>query len=111
MRGLALNFASTHQTENPQGFSEVGENKQLLIAIVVKRIYSVLYLLIISFNFGLHDLAFPDNEHISVSTYKQFLKEIAKTLLDKAPRAQQIRAGQCLRGHAIDPGATGSPRR
>tara|TARA_R110002124_G_scaffold210794_1_gene377230 strand:- start:977 stop:1096 length:120 start_codon:yes stop_codon:yes gene_type:complete len=31
---LALNFASTHQTENPQGFSEVGENKQLLIAIV-----------------------------------------------------------------------------
>ncbi|PSG87308.1 hypothetical protein C7H52_11180 [Aurantibacter aestuarii] len=35
MRGLALNFASTHQTENPQGFSEVGENKQLLIANVV----------------------------------------------------------------------------
>ncbi|ARN77491.1 hypothetical protein BST97_05555 [Nonlabens spongiae] len=35
MRGLALNFASTHQTENPRGFSEVGENKQLLIAIVV----------------------------------------------------------------------------
>jgi len=35
LRGLALNFASTHQTENPLGFSEVGENKQLLIAIVV----------------------------------------------------------------------------
>ncbi|APY12140.1 hypothetical protein BWZ22_13300 [Seonamhaeicola sp. S2-3] len=34
MRGLARNFVSTHQTENPQGFSEVGENKQLLIAIV-----------------------------------------------------------------------------
>jgi len=34
LRGLALNFASTPQTENPQGFSEVGENKQLLIAIV-----------------------------------------------------------------------------
>jgi len=34
LRGLALNFASTHQAENPQGFSEVGENKQLLIAIV-----------------------------------------------------------------------------
>jgi len=34
LRGLAFNFASTHQTENPQGFSEVGENKQLLIAIV-----------------------------------------------------------------------------
>jgi len=36
LRGLALNFASTHQTENPPGFSEVGENKQLLIAIVVR---------------------------------------------------------------------------
>jgi hypothetical protein len=34
LRGLALNFASTHQAENPQEFSEVGENKQLLIAIV-----------------------------------------------------------------------------
>ncbi|GAA4799857.1 hypothetical protein GCM10023330_01590 [Litoribaculum gwangyangense] len=39
MRGLALNFASTHQTENPRGFSEVGENKQLLIAIVSKRYF------------------------------------------------------------------------
>jgi len=37
LRGLALNFASTHQAENPQGFSEVGENKQLLIGIVVRR--------------------------------------------------------------------------
>jgi hypothetical protein len=36
LRGLVLNFASTHQTENPRGFSEVGENKQLLIAIVGK---------------------------------------------------------------------------
>ena len=36
LRGLALNFASTHQTENPRGFSEVVENKQLLIAIVVR---------------------------------------------------------------------------
>lgn len=35
LRGLALNLASTHQTENPQGFSEVGETKQLIIAIVV----------------------------------------------------------------------------
>ncbi|QDO94653.1 hypothetical protein FNB79_12020 [Formosa sediminum] len=34
MRGLVLNLASTHQTENPRGFSEVVENKQLLIAIV-----------------------------------------------------------------------------
>ncbi|MAX71895.1 MAG: hypothetical protein CMC76_12495 [Flavobacteriaceae bacterium] len=39
MRGLAVNFASTHQTENPRGFSEVGENKQLLIAIVSIRFY------------------------------------------------------------------------
>ena len=37
LRELALNFASTHQTENPRGFSEVGENKQLFIAIVVMR--------------------------------------------------------------------------
>ena len=34
MRGLAQNFARTPQTENPHGFSEVGENKQLLIASV-----------------------------------------------------------------------------
>jgi len=31
---LALTFASTHQAENPRGFSEVGESEQLLIAIV-----------------------------------------------------------------------------
>jgi hypothetical protein len=29
-----LRQAGTHQTENPLGFSEVGENKQLLIANV-----------------------------------------------------------------------------
>ena len=28
---------STYQTENPRGFSIVGENKQLLIALVVMR--------------------------------------------------------------------------
>ena len=28
MSSLVLNFASAHQTENPLGFSEVGENKQ-----------------------------------------------------------------------------------
>jgi hypothetical protein len=37
LRGLAHNFASTYQAENPRGFSEAGENKQLLIAIVVQR--------------------------------------------------------------------------
>ena len=31
---LVLNLANTHRTENPCGFSEVGENKQLLIAII-----------------------------------------------------------------------------
>ena len=41
MRGLALNFASTHQTENPRGFSEVGENQQLIIAIVVLSLFSI----------------------------------------------------------------------
>ena len=41
LRGLALNFVSTHQAENSRGFSEVGENQQLLIAIVVERFYSV----------------------------------------------------------------------
>jgi len=35
LRVLAINFASTHQAENPRGFSEVGENQQLLIAIVL----------------------------------------------------------------------------
>ncbi|PRX57504.1 hypothetical protein CLV81_1509 [Flagellimonas meridianipacifica] len=44
---LAVNFISTHQTENPRGFSEVGENKQLLIAIVV---CSFIQLLILIFN-------------------------------------------------------------
>ncbi|RCU56405.1 hypothetical protein DU428_13160 [Oceanihabitans sediminis] len=43
MRGLAPNFASTHQTENPRGFSEVGENKQLLIAIVRQRILFIIF--------------------------------------------------------------------
>jgi hypothetical protein len=35
MSGLVFNFASTHQSENPRGSAEKGENKQLLIAIVV----------------------------------------------------------------------------
>ena len=34
LRDLVLNFASTQQTENPRGFSEVGANQQLLIPIV-----------------------------------------------------------------------------
>ncbi|RYH73053.1 hypothetical protein EVU94_10275 [Flavobacteriaceae bacterium 144Ye] len=43
LRGLALNFASTHQTENPRGFSEVVENKQLLIAIVTKSYFFIIF--------------------------------------------------------------------
>ncbi len=35
LRGLAQNRASTYQIETTRGFSEVGENKQLLIASVV----------------------------------------------------------------------------
>jgi len=40
LRGFVIKFASTHQTENPRGFSEVGENKQLLIATVRQCYYS-----------------------------------------------------------------------
>ena len=36
---LAINFASTIQAENSRGFSEVGEDKQLLIAIVTRFFY------------------------------------------------------------------------
>jgi|AVFP01.1.fsa_nt_gi hypothetical protein len=43
LRGLALNFASTHQTENLRGFSEVSENKQLLIAIVGNWLFSFFF--------------------------------------------------------------------
>jgi hypothetical protein len=32
-------LGGTHQTENPRGFSEVGENKQLLIANVVSSTF------------------------------------------------------------------------
>jgi len=39
LRGIALNLTSIHQAENPREFSEAGENKQLLIAIVVARIF------------------------------------------------------------------------
>jgi len=43
LRGLAVNFAGIHQIENPQGFSEVSENKQLLIAIVVVSVFLFIY--------------------------------------------------------------------
>lgn len=37
LRGLALNVASMHQVKNSAGISKVGENKQLLIAIVSNK--------------------------------------------------------------------------
>ncbi len=40
--GLAVNLASTNQTENPRGFSEVGESKQLTIATVVHSNFKVI---------------------------------------------------------------------
>jgi len=41
LRGLALTFASILQIENPRGFSEVGEDKQLLIAFVGNWLFLV----------------------------------------------------------------------
>jgi hypothetical protein len=49
LRGLAFNFASTHRAENPQGFSEVGENKQLLIAIVIASYYLSNFIIYVEF--------------------------------------------------------------
>jgi hypothetical protein len=37
----ACRQAGTHQAENPLGFSEVGENKQLLIANVVLSLFFI----------------------------------------------------------------------
>ena len=48
LRGLAINFASTHQVGNFAGISKVVENKQLLIAIVVQRFYSNIFSNILS---------------------------------------------------------------
>ncbi|AUC15881.1 hypothetical protein BTO06_12285 [Tenacibaculum sp. SZ-18] len=49
MRGLALNFASTHGVGNSAGISKVDENKQLLIAIVASSIYFRVNILFSSF--------------------------------------------------------------
>ncbi|AXO78947.1 hypothetical protein DZC78_00615 [Olleya aquimaris] len=50
MRGLALNFASTHQVGNSCEISKEGENKQLLIAIVVWRFFVFFFILIFSYS-------------------------------------------------------------
>lgn len=39
-RVQAPNLANSNQLKNPRGFSEVGENKQVLIAIVSHSFYS-----------------------------------------------------------------------
>ncbi len=54
--GLALSLANIHQTENPREFSEVGENKQLLIALLSLVIYSILkfYFMVSVFVFSLN---------------------------------------------------------
>jgi len=41
LRSLVLNLTSTHQIQNPRGFSDVVEYKQLLIAIVGNSFYSI----------------------------------------------------------------------
>ena len=46
LRALTLSVARTYQTKNPLGFLEVGENKQLLIAIVMWRLSKYLYFLL-----------------------------------------------------------------
>jgi hypothetical protein len=43
LRGLARNLANSNRIENPRGFSEVGDNNQLLIAIVVGSFFVHLY--------------------------------------------------------------------
>jgi hypothetical protein len=41
MFGLEHNFASIHQVGNSAGISKAGENKQLIIAIVVLSLFFV----------------------------------------------------------------------
>jgi len=55
---LALNFASTHQTENPRGFSEVDENKKLPTTIVVLSIILTICLIVVSVFQNRHTLSF-----------------------------------------------------
>ena len=42
---------------------------------------------VVSFNFGLHDLAHPDNEHLSVETYSLLLGRVVDQLASLAPNA------------------------
>ena len=71
LRGLALNFASTHQTENPRGFSEVGENEQLLIAVVVfSFLYCLVQFYIFLFGFSFHSAILGLSEHMLCQLFR-----------------------------------------
>ena len=45
---------------------------------------------LVSVNWGLHDLAFPDNEHLDVATYANLLGDILTQLKALAPRAKTM---------------------
>ncbi|APX99743.1 hypothetical protein BWR22_05270 [Lacinutrix venerupis] len=75
MRGLALNFVSTHQTENPRGFSEVGENKQLLIAIVGHSYFFLLFFVVV-FSSLMSFISFT-KDFFSLSTTTNSLSKIS----------------------------------
>jgi len=42
----------------------------------------------ITMNFGLHDLAFPDNEHLPVKVYSALLSNITKQIVQLAPKVK-----------------------
>ena len=43
---------------------------------------------VITFNHGLHDLAYPDNEHLSQALYSKFLADEIQTLQAACPKAK-----------------------
>lgn len=45
---------------------------------------------VVAFNFGLHDLAYPDNEHLPLEIYARLLGNITAQLRADAPRARLI---------------------
>ena len=51
LRGLARNLANKNRIENPRGFSDVGGNKQLLIAnFVLFGVFYFQFLMVICFD-------------------------------------------------------------
>lgn len=45
---------------------------------------------VITYNAGLHDLAFPDNEHVSLTTYTGLLRNVTAQLAQFAPSARAL---------------------